>query len=73
MIVGTMVPTIVPTNMAHPRHTIRKLTKQGKYSYYVTLPKELVKKLHWKERQKLVVRKYGNGILIKDWPQKKKK
>ncbi len=59
--------------MAHTRQTIRKLIKQGKYSYNITLPKELVKKLHWKERQKLVVREYGNGILIKDWPQKKKK
>jgi len=49
---------------------VRKLTKQGKYSYYIVLPKGVVDELDWRERQKLVIRKYGEGILIKDWKKK---
>ena len=37
-------------------------------SYYVTLPIEIVRKLGWKERQKVVIRSTaGNKIEIKDW------
>ncbi len=50
---------------------IRKLTHRGKYSYYIILPKELIEKFNWRERQKLTVRGYGKGILIKDWKKKK--
>ena len=57
--------------MANSRKPIRKLTKQGKYSYYVVLPKGVVDELSWRERQKLVICKYGEGILIKDWKKKK--
>ncbi len=36
-------------------------------SYYVTLPIEIVRELKWRERQKVVVKKSGKGIGIKDW------
>lgn len=45
---------------------IRKLSKTGGNSIYVTLPIEVVRELKWKERQKVVVKKRGNGILITD-------
>jgi bifunctional DNA-binding transcriptional regulator/antitoxin component of YhaV-PrlF toxin-antitoxin module len=45
----------------------RKLTKTGRGSMYVILPKEYIQSLGWKERQKLVVEKVRGGILIKDW------
>lgn len=45
---------------------IRKITKTGN-SYTVSIPIELLKELGWKERQKVVAKKYGQGILIKDW------
>jgi hypothetical protein len=46
---------------------IRKLTKVGSHSISVTLPIEMVKKLKWKERQKVVVDLKGKVISIKDW------
>ena len=52
----------------------RKLEKRNvrniqrfKESYYVTLPIEIVRKLKWKERQKVVVKMRGRGIAIADW------
>lgn len=45
----------------------RKLMRLGKFSLAVTLPKEVLAELGWKERQKVTVKKHGNGILIEDW------
>lgn len=47
--------------------SIRKLTKTGKYTYYVTIPKELIEEMGWRERQKLVVKKVGKKVIIEDW------
>jgi antitoxin component of MazEF toxin-antitoxin module len=47
---------------------IRKLTKMGGgRSMGLTLPIEIIKKLGWKERQKVVVNLKGKHIIIKDW------
>ena len=47
---------------------IRKLTKlAGGKSYGITLPIEYVRELKWRERQKLVVRKSGDKLIIEDW------
>jgi len=47
---------------------IRKLTKMGGgRSMGLTLPIEMVKKLKWKERQKVVVKLFGKKIIIEDW------
>lgn len=51
-------------------HNIRKLKRTGKGnsgSFSVTIPVELVRELKWKEKQKLVFKKRGKGILIEDW------
>ena len=45
---------------------IRKVTKSGAGSYYVTLPIELVRELKWREHQKVVVEKWGDGVRVKD-------
>lgn len=45
---------------------IRSLTKVGGTSYAVTIPKGYIKKLKWKERQKLEVKLYGDRIVIRD-------
>jgi antitoxin component of MazEF toxin-antitoxin module len=45
---------------------IRKITKNGT-SHSVSIPVEFLKKLGWKERQKVVVKKIRGGIQIKDW------
>jgi len=46
---------------------IRKITKVGRASLAVTLPIDIVRKLGWKEKQKVVVKKVRGGVLIKDW------
>ena len=50
---------------------IRNLQKTaGGSTYIVSLPIEVIRELAWKAKQKLVVKKYGDGILIKDWKPK---
>lgn len=44
----------------------RKIFKSGN-SYAITLPVELMNELKWQEKQKVVVKKRGRGILIVDW------
>jgi len=47
---------------------IRSLTKiAGGTSYAIVIPKEYIKKLKWKERQKLVLKLHGEQITISDW------
>jgi antitoxin component of MazEF toxin-antitoxin module len=46
---------------------IRKLTKLGKKSIGLTLPIEMVRDLGWKEKQRVVVKKSGNKLIISDW------
>jgi len=46
---------------------IRKITKTGSGSYYVILPKAMIKALGWQERQKVVVKKTRSGLRIVDW------
>jgi len=45
---------------------IRKILKNGD-SYAVTIPIELVRELKWREKQKVVVKKRGKGVIITDW------
>ncbi len=45
----------------------------GGTSYGVSLPMEDVAELGWKAKQKLVVKRYGKGFLIRDWEPGKKK
>ncbi len=47
---------------------IRKLTKASTYTYSIGLPKSIVQKYGWKEKQKLTIEDKGRGKLqIKDW------
>ena len=47
---------------------IRKITKTGRgASFSVTLPIEFIRELKWRERQKVVVKKYGKKLIIEDW------
>jgi len=48
---------------------IRKLTRMGTRgtSIGLTLPIEIVEKLKWKEKQKVVVSLRRKHIIIKDW------
>lgn len=47
---------------------VYKLKKSSAYSYSVTIPKEILKKYGWKEKQKLTITDKGQGkIEICDW------
>jgi len=49
-------------------HNIRKITKvAGGDSFAVILPIEMVRKLRWKEKQRVVVILEGKKIIITDW------
>jgi antitoxin component of MazEF toxin-antitoxin module len=47
---------------------VRNIQK-SRQSYHVTLPVQIVRKLKWQERQKVVVEKRGKEIVIKDWKE----
>ena len=47
---------------------IRKLTVTGENrSYYVTIPKEIIKNLKWKKGERKVITQEGDQIMIRDW------
>jgi len=50
-------------------NNVRKLLRLGKTSLAVTLPKDILIELGWRETQKVVVKKRANGIIIEDWKQ----
>jgi hypothetical protein len=52
----------------------RKITKENirniqrsKGSYYVSIPIGIMRFLGWRERQKVVLRRFGKKIIISDW------
>ena len=47
----------------------RKIIKNGRGSYYINIPKEILKALKWKERQKLTVRMVGKRLVVEDWKE----
>lgn len=47
---------------------IRKLFKLGYYSYVLSIPRELIKKLRWQKGQQLKVENKGKTVIIKDQP-----
>ena len=52
---------------AQNENQIRKLTKLGKKSLCVTIPIEIIREFGWREKQKVVVKKFGKKIMIEDW------
>lgn len=49
-------------------HKIQRTGRAG-MSYMVTLPKEMVKELGWRERQKVTIEKDGDQLIITDWEE----
>lgn len=47
---------------------IRKLTRTGRgKSISVTLPIEFIRELKWREKQKVIIKKRGEKLVIEDW------
>jgi len=57
--------------MAKKEKITRKLTKTGRGSMYVVLPKEYIRELGWREKQNLVVTRIKGGLVIRDHRSKK--
>jgi len=52
------------------KHT-RKLIKVSTHSYSVIIPKEIIEKYGWREKQKLVIEDKGRGqVVIRDWKRR---
>lgn len=50
---------------------VHKLNKTSGHSYSLIIPKEIVKKYGWREKQKIVIEDQGRGrLLIRDWRKK---
>lgn len=45
---------------------IRKIFKSG-HSYAITLPREMINKLNWQEKQRVAVKMNGRSVIIRDW------
>ena len=56
-------------NRKSEEKNIRKLAKSGKISLALTIPREIVLALGWREKQKVVVKKQGKNIIITDWKE----
>lgn len=56
----------MPTRKIEDKN-IRKLTKVGRKSIAVTIPIEIIRELGWREKQKVVVKKSGQKLIIEDW------
>ena len=50
----------------YDERNVRKVTRNGS-SLSVSIPVEILKKLGWKEKQKVVVKKIKGGVQIRDW------
>ena len=55
--------------MKNPNTVNRKLLKTGTYTYLVTLPKEWVKSLGWRAKQKVALKLEDERIVIEDWKE----
>ena len=46
---------------------VRKIVKNGAGTYYISIPKEMMKELGFRERQKMNVKQSGKKIIVEDW------
>ena len=44
----------------------KKILKNNRGSYYLNIPKEMIRELKWKDNQKVEIIKRGEALSIKD-------
>jgi hypothetical protein len=66
-IVHSILCTIMSPRRRSRSGAVRKITKTGTYTYYITLPKVAITELGWRARQKVVVKRVGKRLVIEDW------
>lgn len=52
------------------QQSVRSITQNSTGTYSVSLPIGLVRKLKWRQSQKVTVMRRGNDLIIKDWKRK---
>jgi antitoxin component of MazEF toxin-antitoxin module len=52
------------------KNYIRKIIKNNRESYYINIPKDMIKDLRWQDNQQLVVQKKDKSLILKDWQPK---
>lgn len=68
--VNSRVPIYYIHMARKPLHkrSVRKLTRTGSgQSISVTLPIDEIRDLKWQDRQKVVIERKGDTLVIKDW------
>jgi bifunctional DNA-binding transcriptional regulator/antitoxin component of YhaV-PrlF toxin-antitoxin module len=43
---------------------VRRLTRTGTYTFYVTIPKTDIEALGWRDRQRVTVKRTGSKIVV---------
>ena len=51
----------------YTHENVHKITKTGGGSYCVVLPKQFMRDLKWRAKQKVTIKKVGKDIIISDW------
>ncbi len=46
---------------------VRNLTQNSSGTYQLTIPKQLVAELQWRQGQKVTVARVGNKLIVEDW------
>lgn len=54
-------------NRSLKEKNVRKITKVGGKSFSITFPIEIIKKLGWREKQKVTVNLRGKKVVTEDW------
>lgn len=56
----------MPRRKIHKRRVRNIQRSHG--TYYITIPVGIMRSLKWRQRQKVVVKKFGkHGLIIRDW------
>jgi len=50
-------------------HNVRSLVKSSSGGISVTLPIDEIRKLRWRSRQKVVIKRSGKKLIIEDWEE----
>jgi len=62
---------IIRLKLKHMLKKTVKLNKTSRYSYTVVIPKEIVEKYGWREKQKMTITDQGRGrVEVRDWRKK---
>jgi len=50
---------------------VRRLTRTGTYTFYVTIPKRFIEDLEWEQGRWLLIRRNGKRVVIEAAPRRR--